>query len=59
MSRDLPIPASPESKHHLTFAGLCLRPAPQQQFEFFLPTDEGGQSARVQRLKAALNRAWP
>ena len=46
-------------KHHLTFAGLCLRPASQQQFKFFLPPDERGQCRPVQRLKAALNRAWP
>ena len=44
-------------QHHLTFAGLCLRPAPQQQFEFFFPTDERGQAARVQRLEAALHRS--
>ena len=55
MSRDLPIPASPESKHHLTLAGLCSRPAPQQQFEFFFPPDERGQAARVQRLEAAFH----
>ena len=47
MSRDLPMPASPESKHYLAFAGLCLRPAPQQQFEFFFPPDKVGQAARV------------
>ena len=46
-------------EHHLTFAGLCLRPASQQQFEFFLPPDERGQSARVQRLEAAFHRARP
>ena len=27
---------------HLAFASLCLRPAPQQQFEFFLPADQRG-----------------
>ena len=42
-------------QHHLAFAGLCLRPAPQQQFEFFFPTDKLGQSARVQRLEAAFD----
>jgi hypothetical protein len=31
----------------LTSACLCLRPAPQQQFEFFLPPNKLGQSARV------------
>ena len=40
-------------QHHLTFAGLRLRPAPQQQFEFFFPPDEVGQAARVQSLEAA------
>ena len=30
-------------QHHLTFAALCLRPAPQQQFEFFFPPDQLGQ----------------
>ena len=42
-------------QHHLAFAGLCLRPAPQQQFEFFFPPDKFGQSARVQSLEAALD----
>ena len=46
-------------QHHLTFAGLCLRPAPQQQFEFFFPPDERGQAARVQRLEAAFHRTRP
>ena len=46
-------------QHHLTFAGLCSRPAAQKQFEFFFPPDERGQAARVQRLEAAFNRAWP
>ena len=42
-------------QHHLTFAGLSLRPAPKQKFEFFFPTDKLGQSARVQSLKAAFD----
>ena len=46
-------------EHHLAFAGLCLRPAPQQQFEFFFPPDEGSQAARVQRLEAAFRRTRP
>ena len=53
------MPASPESKHHLAFAALCLRPAPQQQFEFFFPPDERGQSGRVHRLEAAFRRTRP
>ncbi|MGB9399202.1 MAG: hypothetical protein WCB69_08430, partial [Pseudolabrys sp.] len=28
-------------------------PAPKQQFEFFIPPDENGQTGRVQRLEAA------
>ena len=44
-------------QHYLAFAGLCLRPAPQQQFEFFFPPDKLGQSARVQRLEAAFHRS--
>jgi hypothetical protein len=32
---------------------LC--PAPQQQFGFFFPADEGSQAARVQRLEAAFD----
>ena len=46
-------------QHHLAFAGLCPRPAPQQQFEFFFPPDERGQAARVQRLEAAFHRTRP
>ena len=42
-------------QHHLAFAGLCLRPAPQQQFEFFFPPDKLGQAARVQSLEAAFD----
>ena len=30
-------------QHDLAFAGLCLRPAPQQQFEFFFPPDKLSQ----------------
>ena len=43
-------------EHHLAFASLRLRPAPQQQFEFFLATNKLCQSARVQRFEAAFNR---
>ena len=46
-------------QHHLAFAGLCLRPAPQQQFEFFFTPDEVGQAVRVQRLEAAFRRTRP
>ena len=38
---------------------MALRPAPQQQFEFFFPPDEGGQAARVQRLEAAFRGTRP
>jgi hypothetical protein len=34
-------------ENHLTFACLCPGPAPEQQFEFFLASDQGGQSGRV------------
>ena len=46
-------------QHHLAFAGLCPRPAPQQQFEFFFPPDERGQAGRVQRLEAAFHGTRP
>ena len=55
VSRDLPMPASPESKHHLAFAGLCLRPAPQQHFEFFFSPDKLSQAGRVHSLEAAFD----
>ena len=42
-------------QHYLAFAGLCLRPASQQQFEFFFPPDKLGQAARVQCLEAAFD----
>ena len=42
-------------QHHLAFAGLCLRPAPQQQFEFFFAPDQLSQAAYVQRLEAAFH----
>ena len=45
-------------QHDLAFAGLCLRPAPQQQFEFFFPPDKLGQPARVQSLEAAFTQSW-
>jgi hypothetical protein len=57
VSRDLPTPASPERQHHLAFAGLGSRPAPQQQFEFFFPADESGQATTAQRLEAASKSA--
>ena len=46
-------------QHHLAFAGLCFRPAPQQQFEFFFPSDKLGQAARVESLEAAFRRTRP
>ena len=48
------MPGFTGEQHHLTFAGLCFRPAPQQQFEFFFPPDKLGQAARVESLEAAL-----
>ena len=46
-------------QHHLAFAGLCPRPAPKKQFEFFFPPDQGGQTRRVQCLEAAFRRTRP
>jgi hypothetical protein len=48
-----------ELPDYLSFAGLCFRPAPQLDFEFFFPTDQSGQAGRVQSFVAALDRAWP
>jgi hypothetical protein len=44
-------------QHDLAFAGLGLRPAPKEKFDFFLPANKLGQSARVQRLEAAFDRS--
>ena len=46
-------------QHHLSFTGLCSRPAPQQQFKFFFTSNEVGQAAPVQRLEAAFRRTRP
>ena len=51
------MPGFAGKQHHLTFAALCLRPAPQQQFEFFFPPDKLGQSGRVQSLETAFDRS--
>ena len=42
-------------QHHLPLAGLCFRPAPQQQFEFFFSSDKLRQAARVESLEAAFD----
>src|SRR5260221_792587 len=42
-------------QHHLPLAALRLRPAAQQQFEFFFTPDKLGYAACVQSLKAALH----
>ena len=47
-----------DEQHHLAFASFCLRPAPQQQFKFFLPSDEISQPTAMQCLKTACRRAW-
>ena len=52
-------PGLAREEHHLAFAGLCSRPAPKQQFRFFVSSDEGGEAARVQGFEAALHRARP
>jgi hypothetical protein len=46
-------------QHDLAFTIFRSGPAPQQQFGFFFPSDEGGQAGRVQRLEAAFNRNRP
>ena len=57
VSRDLPMPGLTREQHHLAFAALCLRPTPQQHFEFFFPPDKFRQAARVQCLEAAFHRS--
>jgi hypothetical protein len=47
------------NQNDLAFSGICFRPAPEQQFGFFLSPDEGRQLGRVQRLEAALHGARP
>src|SRR5262249_1534957 len=42
-------------EHHLALAGLCFRPATQQQFDFLFPPDEGSKAAPVQRLETAFH----
>ena len=49
------MPGFAGEQHHLAFAGLRLRPAPQQQFEFFFPPDKLSQAARVESLEAAFH----
>ena len=44
-------------EHHLAFAGLCLRPAPQQEFEFFFPSNKLSQAAPVKSLEPAFHRS--
>ena len=59
MSRDLPIPASPESSTTWPSLLFASRPAPQQQIEFFFPPNEVRQSGRVHCLEAAFRRTRP
>ena len=49
------MPGSPESSTTWPSPRLCLRPAPQQQFEFFFAPDKLRQAARVQSLEAAFD----
>ena len=51
-------PSLAREQHHLAFAGLRLRPAAQQQFEFFFPPDKVRQAARVKSLEATFHRSW-
>ena len=46
-------------EHHLAFARLCPRPAPQQRFEFLFPPDQRGQVGHVQGVKAAFDGTRP
>src|SRR5262249_13285622 len=46
-------------EYHLTFPGLHLCPAPEQQLGFFFTPGEGGESGRVQGLEAALHGTRP
>jgi hypothetical protein len=46
-------------QYYLTFAIHRLRPAPQQQIEIFLPTNEARQGTRVDSLEAAFHRTRP
>jgi hypothetical protein len=46
-------------QYHLTVAALRLRPAPQQQFGFFVAPDEGGQTTRMQCFEPAFDSACP
>ena len=56
MSRDLPMPGSPEISTTRPSPLFACSPAAQQQFEFFLPPDERQSGRCVQRLEAALDR---
>ena len=56
VSRDLPMPASPERSTTWPSPAFAC-PSPQQQIGFFLAPDERGEPARVQRLEAAFLRA--
>ena len=47
VSRDFANTRLAGKQYHLSFASLCLRPAPKQQFEFFFPPDKLRQAARV------------
>src|SRR5580693_5203134 len=45
-------------QHHLSFACLCLRPAPQQQIEFFFASDKFGEAGCVESVETALDGRW-
>jgi hypothetical protein len=42
-------------QNYLAFAVLCLRPASQQQLEFFFPPNKLGQPSPVKSLEAAFD----
>jgi hypothetical protein len=45
-------------QHRLPFAALRFRPAPQQQVEFFFPTDKVSHACRVESVEAAFDGRW-
>src|SRR5215472_17369978 len=47
------------NQHHLTVAALRPRPAPQQQFGFFVAPDESDQTTRMQGLEPAFDSTLP
>src|SRR6516165_5061749 len=53
----LPDPRLARDQHDAAVAGLDLPPAPQQQVEFFIASDQRGQCLPAQRREAAFDSA--